>query len=94
MRRIGTLIAVVSLLMLAAMTDVVLAQSPAPAPATGSFKGTYSGDVSDGGGAGTIRTSSQGSDSKEPAKPAKTSPQTSFQETYTASPDAGTKSKR
>ena len=92
MRRIGTLIAVVSLLMLAAMTDVVLAQSPAPA--TGSFKGTYSGDVSDGGGAGTVRTSSQGSDSKEPAKPAKTSPQTSFQETYTASPDAGTKSKR
>jgi hypothetical protein len=71
----------------------VLAQSAAPA--TGSFKGTYSGDVADGGNSGgTVRTSSQGSDSKEPAKPAKTSPQTSFQETYTASPDAGTKSKR
>lgn len=91
MRRIGTLIAVVSLLTLAAMTDAVLAQS---APATGSFKGTYSGDVSDGGNSGTVRTSSQGSDSKEPAKPAKTSPQTSFQETYTQSPDAGAKSKR
>jgi hypothetical protein len=94
MTRAGTLIAVASLLMVAAISDVVLAQS---APATGSFKGTYSGDVADGGSAQPVRTTTQGSYSNEPAKPSQTSPKTSFQDTYTAGnpADAGApKSKR
>ncbi len=88
MTRIGRLIAVGSVLTLAAMTDVVLAQS---APATGSFKGTYAGDASDGGSM-PIRTSTQGTDAKEPAKPTTANPKTSHENTDTKSSlDAGTK---
>jgi hypothetical protein len=90
----ATLTAAVSLLLIAAVSDVVLAQS---APATGSFKGTYSGDVADGGTAQPVRTTTQGTYSNEPAKPSKAGPKTSFQDTYTAGnpADAGSmKSKR
>jgi hypothetical protein len=90
MNRIGTAIAVVSLLTVGAMTDYVFAQS-AP-PAQGSFKGTYStpGGADAGASSGPTTTSSQGTDSQEPSKPT-TRATGSFDNTYSTNRDGGTK---
>jgi hypothetical protein len=66
------------------------AAADAGSTAKGSFKSTYATPPGgSGGGDMNVRTSSQGTDSKEPAKPENTQPKTSFQDPTVAGADAG-----